>query len=66
MPSRGDYTTKDSFGSEVHKGDTVTLTITGEVRSVSRDGQVIIKTDDGTITAYYPQYQAMQKHRTTL
>lgn len=62
MPTRGDYTTKDYHDNEVHKGDTVTIAFTGEVRSVSRDGLVILRTPDGTTTAFYPQYQTMLKN----
>lgn len=61
MPTKAAYTTTDSFGSTVQKGDQVTLTMTGEVRSVSRDGIVVIRMSDGTVTAFYPSYQAMQK-----
>lgn len=63
MP-RIDYTVSDSAGRQVQKGDSVTLTITGEVRSVSRDGLVMIKTPDGTITGFFPQYQKMHKLET--
>lgn len=56
-----EYTTKDSLGIEIKKGDQVSIAFTGEVRSVTRDGLVIVRTPDGTITAFYPSYQRMQK-----
>lgn len=61
MASRGDYTIHDADGAEVRKGDQVTITMTGEVRSVSRDGLVVVQCPDGTITAYYPKYQTLRR-----
>lgn len=65
MP-RTEYTTQDSAGFEVKKGDRVTVSFTGEVRSVSRDGTTVIRTGDGTVTAYYRQYQTMHKTHDSL
>lgn len=61
MRTRTDYTVKDSAGTEVHKGDRVTVTFTAEVRNVSRDGYVLLKSPEGTITGWYPYYQKMHK-----
>lgn len=61
MAFNKEYTTKDTAGFEVKKGDQVTIAFTGEVRSVSRDGMVMVKCADGTLAGFYPNYQAMHK-----
>lgn len=61
MAPRSDYTTHDTAGYIVKAGDKVTIAFEAEVRSVSRDGLVIVKTANGGITAFYPDYQAMHK-----
>jgi hypothetical protein len=61
MRDQREYTTKDSLGFEVKKGDQVTIQFAGEVRTVSRDGVVVIKLPNGTITAWYPDHQQMRK-----
>lgn len=62
MPARKEYTRTDNAGFEVRKGDTVTVAFEGVVRSVDRDGRMVLKTPQGFFTSYDPDYQGLTKH----
>lgn len=59
--ARNEYTTQDSAGFEVKQGDRVTISFTATVTSVTRDGMAHLKTDRGSFTAHYADYQDMHK-----
>lgn len=61
MPARKEYTVKDAVGETIRKGDTVRVGFEGTVRSVTRDGYLVLKMSDGTIAHYDPTYQRLYK-----
>lgn len=61
MPTRRVYTIRDVRNAEVQKGDQVTITFTGEVREVTREGNLVVKSPNGYITAVIPSFQNVIK-----
>lgn len=61
MPTKRNYTITDNGGFSVGEGDTVRVSFEGVVRSVTRDGYLILKTPDGTLAHFDPSYQGLLK-----
>jgi hypothetical protein len=60
MPTRGNYTTTDNAGFKVEKGDRVLITYEAEVRSIERDGRMVVLSH-GFTTMFDPAYQGVVK-----
>lgn len=61
MPPRKEYTRLDNAGFIVRKGDRVTIAFEAEVREVLASGMMVVRTPEGVITSYSPDYQGLLK-----
>jgi hypothetical protein len=59
MPAKRDYTIQDATGATITKGDTVRVGFEGVVRSVTREGWLVLRMSDGTTAHYDPTYQRL-------
>lgn len=61
MGARKKYTVTDNAGFAVAEGDTVRVSFEGVIRSVTKDGFLILRTPDGTLAHFDPTYQGLLK-----
>lgn len=61
MPAKKAYTVNDNAGFAVAKGDTVRVGFEGVVTDITKDGYLILRTPNGTLAHFDPNYQGVVK-----